>query len=104
MSDALDGLVAAADRLAGARRRVPGSTYRLQMHGGFSITDARRITPYLQSLGITHVYTSSLLAAKPGSTHGYDVVDHTRLNPEIGTDAELAAWVDNLRARRMGLI
>jgi (1->4)-alpha-D-glucan 1-alpha-D-glucosylmutase len=100
----LDRLAADALRLAEARRRVPGSTYRLQMHGGFAFRAAAAITPYLDSLGVTHAYTSSLLAAKPGSTHGYDVMDPGRVNPEIGTEDEFAAWVAALHDRGMGLI
>ena len=72
------------------------------MHGGFTLEDAARITPYLESLGVSHVYTSPMTAAKPGSTHGYDVVDHGRLNPEIGTEAQLRSWVEDLQARGMG--
>lgn len=82
----------------------PGSTYRLQMHAGFTLTDATAVVDYLHALGVTHVYTSSLLAAKPGSTHGYDVIDHGRLNPELGTEADLTAFVAALRERGMGLI
>jgi (1->4)-alpha-D-glucan 1-alpha-D-glucosylmutase len=104
MSDALDRLAADADRLAMDRRRVPVSTYRLQMHAGFPLREAVRITSYLQDLGITHPYTSSLVAAKPGSTHGYDVTDPSRLNPEIGTDEEFDGWVAGLRGRGMGLL
>src|SRR5262245_1127786 len=104
MADPLDRLAADADRLAAERRCVPGATYRLQMHAGFNLRDAARITPYLHALGITHAYTSSVLAAKAGSTHGYDVVDHGRLNPEIGTDAELNEWVGGLRERGMGWV
>ncbi len=83
---------------------IPSSTYRLQMHAGFTLAQARAILPYLDSLGISHVYTSSLLTAKTGSTHGYDVIDHSRLNPEIGTDDELKAFSKELKARGMGLI
>src|SRR5262245_47299357 len=101
---ALDRLAAAADRLAADRRRVPAATYRLQMHAGFPLREAVRITAYLQSLGITHAYTSSLVVAKPGSTHGYDVTDPSRLNPEIGTVAEFDAWIVDLRQRAMGLL
>src|SRR5262245_40957984 len=101
---ALDRLAAAADRLAADRRRVPAATYRLQMHAGFPLREAVRITAYLQSLGITHPYTSSLVVAKPGSTHGYDVTDPSRLNPEIGTVAEFDAWVADLQQRVMGLL
>src|SRR4051812_24000295 len=103
-SDPLDRLAADADRLAAERRRVPGATYRLQVHKDFNLRDLGRITPYLRSLGITHAYTSSLLAAKPGSMHGYDVIDHGRLNPEIGTDAEFDGWVAGLRERDMGVL
>ena len=103
MPDPLDRLAADADRLAGERRRVPVATYRLQMHHGFPLREAARVTAYLQALGVSHPYTSSLVAAKPGSTHGYDVTDPARLNPEIGTDAEFDAWVADLRQRGMGL-
>jgi (1->4)-alpha-D-glucan 1-alpha-D-glucosylmutase len=104
MSDSIDRLAYDADQLAAERRRVPLATYRLQMHTGFSIRDAVAITDYLQLLGISHVYTSSILAAKPGSTHGYDVIDHGRLNPEIGTEDELNAWIAGLRERGMGWV
>jgi (1->4)-alpha-D-glucan 1-alpha-D-glucosylmutase len=100
----LDRLAADTIQTATARWRVPGATYRLQMHGGFTFQDAARITGYLHSLGITHVYTSSLLAAKPGSTHGYDVMNHEEVNPEIGTESEFAAWVTDLQVRGMGVI
>jgi (1->4)-alpha-D-glucan 1-alpha-D-glucosylmutase len=83
---------------------LPSATYRLQMHRGFNLAAAIQVIPYLHSLGISHVYTSSLLAAKPGSTHGYDVIDHSRLNPEIGTDNELRDFSNELKTRGMGLI
>ena len=76
----------------------------MQMHAGFTLADARRIIPYLHDLGITHAYTSSLLTARPGSKHGYDVTDHGALNPELGTAAELEAFVADLHARGMGLL
>lgn len=64
------------------------ATYRVQLHPGFGFADVANIAPYLGRLGITHVYCSPYLQAHPGSTHGYDVVDHTRLNQELGgTDA-----------------
>ena len=76
-----------------AERRVPIAaplaTYRLQLHKGFKFTDAARLVPYLSRLGISHVYASPFLKARPGSTHGYDVVDHNQVNPEIGTEEEL---------------
>jgi (1->4)-alpha-D-glucan 1-alpha-D-glucosylmutase len=82
--------------------RIPLSTYRLQLHKGFTFGDANAITPYLHDLGISDCYASSYLKAVPGSPHGYDVVDPTRLNPEIGGDQEYWAWIDALHARGMG--
>lgn len=64
--------------------RIPGSTYRLQLHQGFTFDDAASIAEYLRELGITHVYCSPYLQAAPGSTHGYDVVDHQKVNEELG--------------------
>jgi (1->4)-alpha-D-glucan 1-alpha-D-glucosylmutase len=65
-------------------RRVPSSTYRLQLHKGFTFDDAAAIVEYLKTLGVTHVYCSPYLQAAPGSMHGYDVVDHRRVNEELG--------------------
>jgi (1->4)-alpha-D-glucan 1-alpha-D-glucosylmutase len=64
--------------------RVPGSTYRLQLHKGFTFADATAIAGYLKQLGVTHVYSSPYLQAAPGSMHGYDVVDHRSVNQELG--------------------
>lgn len=83
---------------------LPVSTYRLQLHAGFRFADAKEIVDYLVDLGITHVYASPYLAAEPGSTHGYNLVDPSRLNPEIGDDADYIAWTDRLAARGMGHI
>lgn len=80
----------------------PSSTYRLQLHSGFGLADAAAITDYLHDLGVGAVYTSPLLRAQKGSTHGYDVVDHTTLGPELGDEAAYEAWSDGLRARGMG--
>jgi (1->4)-alpha-D-glucan 1-alpha-D-glucosylmutase len=87
-----------------ARGRRPVTTYRLQLHRDFGFKDALAIVPYLDSLGVTDVYTSPFMRAKPGSQHGYDVVDHATINPEIGTEAELAELSAALRARGMGLV
>lgn len=84
-------------------RRI-GATYRLQFHHAFTFQNAAAIVPYLKELGITHVYASPYLAAAPGSTHGYDVVDPSRLNPECGTDADYEAFVATLHAHGMGQI
>ncbi|GAC1355510.1 MAG: malto-oligosyltrehalose synthase [Acidobacteriaceae bacterium] len=65
-------------------RRIPSSTYRLQLHKGFTFDDAAAIAQYLYDLGVSHVYSSPYLQAAPGSMHGYDVVDHQRVNQELG--------------------
>ncbi|WP_343590234.1 malto-oligosyltrehalose synthase [Paracidovorax wautersii] len=81
---------------------VPLATYRVQMHAGFTFQDATAIVPYLQALGISHLYTSPYLQAARGSTHGYDVVDPSRLNAEIGTEADHTALCAALSERGMG--
>lgn len=68
--------------------RIPLSTYRLQFNGDFTFKQAWEIVPYLSALGISHLYASPYLKARPGSRHGYDIIDHNALNPEIGTDDE----------------
>jgi len=65
-------------------RLVPSSTYRLQVHAGFTLQAAAAIVPYLRRLGIGAVYTSPYFAAEPGSTHGYDITNHNLINPELG--------------------
>lgn len=82
----------------------PRATYRLQFHRGFTLRDALAIVPYLAALGVSHAYASPLLAARAGSTHGYDVCDPTRVNPEVGTAAEFEAFVAALRERGLGLV
>ncbi len=81
---------------------APASTYRLQLHAGFGFAAAREITDYLHSLGVAAVYTSPYLHAERGSTHGYNIVDHGRLGPELGDETEYLRWTDDLRARGMG--
>src|SRR4051795_8581450 len=80
------------------------ATYRLQFHKGFTFRDAEALVPYLARLGVSHLYASPLMQARPGSTHGYDIVDHNKLNPEIGTGEEFAALAATLAAHDMGLI
>src|SRR3982751_5621406 len=82
----------ASDQRA-APRHFPESTYRLQFHAGFTFRDAAAVVPYLADLGVTHCYASPYLKARPGSTHGYDITDHSRLNPEIGSEDDYNAWV-----------
>jgi (1->4)-alpha-D-glucan 1-alpha-D-glucosylmutase len=87
-----------------AMKQFPQSTYRLQFHAGFTFADATAIVSYLAELGVSHVYASSYLRAKPGSTHGYDVIDHCRLNPELGTQADYDAFLAALAEHGMGHI
>ncbi|RZL04138.1 MAG: malto-oligosyltrehalose synthase [Rubrivivax sp.] len=67
---------------------IPRATYRVQLHKGFRFSDATHIVPYLDALGISHLYTSPYLKARAGSTHGYDIIDHNALNPEIGDPSD----------------
>jgi (1->4)-alpha-D-glucan 1-alpha-D-glucosylmutase len=76
---------------------IPRATYRLQFHKGFRFADAAALAPYLAQLGISHVYASPYLKARPGSTHGYDIVDHGQLNPELGDGADFRAMVAAFR-------
>jgi (1->4)-alpha-D-glucan 1-alpha-D-glucosylmutase len=88
----------------GMPRRVPDATYRVQLHKGFRFADAIELVPYLARLGITHLYTSPFLKARPGSAHGYDVIDHNAVNPEIGTERELLKLLETLKRHDMGLV
>jgi (1->4)-alpha-D-glucan 1-alpha-D-glucosylmutase len=92
---------AQADPVATA---IPRATYRLQFHAGFRLAEAIELVPYLARLGISHLYASPLLTARPGSTHGYDIVDHDAINPEIGTREELETLAARLREHGMGLV
>src|SRR5664280_2913262 len=85
-------------------RPVPVSTYRVQLHAGFGFDDAAAIVPYLADLGITHLYCSPCLQAAPGSTHGYDVVDHRRLGVELGGEPAHARLVDDVVAVGLGIV
>jgi (1->4)-alpha-D-glucan 1-alpha-D-glucosylmutase len=84
--------------------RFPMATYRLQLHRDFRFADAQALVPYFQRLGITDLYTAPFLKARPGSLHGYDVVDHTAINPEIGSEEDLASLAQELAHAGMGLI
>lgn len=84
--------------------RIPRATYRLQFHREFDFDAAIRVLPYLARLGISHVYCSPIARARPGSTHGYDVVAHGEINPELGGAAGHARFSAALRALGMGQI
>jgi malto-oligosyltrehalose synthase len=83
---------------------VPRATMRFQFHRDFTFADARDLAPYLAALGISHLYASPILTARPGSMHGYDVIDPARINPELGGEAEFRHLVGELRRHGLGLI
>jgi (1->4)-alpha-D-glucan 1-alpha-D-glucosylmutase len=83
---------------------VPRATMRLQLHKDFTFQDATEKLPYIASLGISHVYTSPILTARPGSIHGYDVIDPTQVNPELGGEDSFRRFVVALRGFGLGLI
>ncbi len=85
-------------------RVVPTSTYRLQIHEGFTYDDAAGHTEYLASLGVSHVYLSPVLQAAPGSMHGYDVLDHTRISEAAGGRGGFERLVTACRAAGLGII
>ncbi|HXX66078.1 MAG TPA: glycogen debranching protein GlgX [Polyangiaceae bacterium] len=87
-----------------AVRGAPTSTYRVQLSGRFPVDQATSIVSYLDRLGAGAVYASPCLRAQRGSEHGYDVVDHRTLNPEIGTVEQYHAWTDAIRRRGMSHI
>ena len=80
------------------------STYRLQLTPSFTFADAAAVVPYLRALGVAHLYLSPVLQARPGSTHGYDVVDPTRVSAELGGEEGLRALAATAAAHELGLI
>jgi len=83
---------------------IPIATYRLQLTASFDFDAAAAVIPYLKALGITHLYASPFMKARKGSTHGYDIVDHTQLNPELGGEAGFERLSRTLRQHDVGLI
>ena len=86
------------------RAAIPIATYRLQLTASFDFDAAAAIVPYLKALGITHLYASPFMKARKGSTHGYDIVDHTQINPELGGDAGFERLSRALKQHDLGLI
>jgi len=82
--------------------RIPGSTYRLQFNRWFTFAQAREIVPYLHALGVTDAYASPYFQAGAESLHGYDITDHNKLNPVVGSRGEYDSWVAELHAHSMG--
>ena len=83
---------------------APTATYRLQLNQAFTFADAKALIPYLSDLGISHLYLSPILKARPGSTHGYDTVDHQQINPELGTIEDFRALIATARAANLGIL
>ncbi|AHE53399.1 malto-oligosyltrehalose synthase [Sphingomonas sanxanigenens] len=83
---------------------IPSATYRIQFHKGFPFGAAAELADYLADLGISHLYASPIGTARAGSTHGYDVVDPTAINPELGGEAGFRALAAALRTRGIGII
>jgi (1->4)-alpha-D-glucan 1-alpha-D-glucosylmutase len=83
---------------------IPRATYRLQFNKDFGFDDARRIASYLARLGVSHVYASPWLKSRPGSMHGYDIVDHHSLDPELGDEARFRAMVAEFKEQGLGQI
>src|SRR5450631_2247864 len=83
---------------------IPVATYRLQLTAGFDFDAAAAVIPYLKALGITHLYASPFMKARHGSSHGYDIVDHAKINPELGGEAGFERLSDALRSHDLGLI
>ena len=93
---------------APARQRpaatVLTATYRLQLHRDFTFIQVAAIVPYLHRLGISHCYASPYLKARAGSQHGYDIVDHNSLNPEVGSPEDFDRFVQALHEHGMGQV
>ena len=83
---------------------IPRATLRLQFHRGFTFADAEALVPYFARLGVSHLYASPIALARPGSMHGYDVIDPTTVNPELGGEAALRSLAAALAAAGLGLI
>jgi (1->4)-alpha-D-glucan 1-alpha-D-glucosylmutase len=83
---------------------IPTATYRLQLNRDFTFRDAAGIVPYLSTLGMSHCYVSPYLRSRPGSMHGYDIIDHNALNPDIGTREDYEYFVAELQRHGVGQI
>lgn len=90
------------EKIGAATARLPLATYRLQFHRSFTFADAARLVPYLHALGVSDCYASPYFKACPGSPHGYDVIDHGSLNPEVGSEEDYTAFARELRRHDMG--
>ena len=103
LTELADSIVAEVSKELAARK-LPRATYRIQLSPDFRLDDAARLVPYLHALGVSHVYASPFLQASSDSPHGYDVVDHDRIDPRLGGEEGLQRLVEALHAHEMGLI
>ena len=83
---------------------APLSTYRLQLRPGFGFAEAGELADYLADLGVTHVYLSPILQANPGSPHGYDVVDHSRVSADLGGEDAFRAMAERFHRHHLGVV
>ncbi|MDO5577375.1 MAG: alpha-amylase family glycosyl hydrolase, partial [Fibrobacter sp.] len=83
---------------------TPSSMYRLQFTPTFTFGNAKRLLPYFSKLGVSHIYASPVLCPKKGSTHGYDICDPTRVNPELGTHEEFVDLLEEIHKNGLGWI
>jgi (1->4)-alpha-D-glucan 1-alpha-D-glucosylmutase len=83
---------------------IPRATYRLQLHREFGFDTVAALAPYLAQLGVSHLYSSPYFKARPGSPHGYDIVDHAQLNPELGDDESFRRMNVALKRQQLGQI
>ena len=97
-------LTEAIEQIIDRAANKPLSTYRIQFHNGFKLAQARELVNYLHDLGVSHLYSSPVLEARAGSMHGYDIINHERLNPEIGTAEDLSALVQELDSHGMSIV
>ena len=105
LSDEQSGLSDCVRRLTAEKIHfIPRSTYRLQFNSGFHFEDAQKLIPYLQKLGISHLYSSPILKARAGSQHGYDVVDQQKVNSEIGGEEGHIRFCASLKELDMGQV
>ena len=85
-------------------RVIPRATYRLQLNDDFTFSDAADLVPYLAALGVSHLYLSPIMRAGPGSTHGYDVLDHSTISPALGGEAGFEELVATARSQGLGIV
>ena len=94
----------AAARRSEEGMKVPSAFYRMQLNRESDVLKAAELVEYLGRLGISHFYTSPFLRARPGSSHGYDIIDHAKLNPEIGSREDFETLVAALERHGMALL